>query len=296
MIYVYTVILGVFGAVFGSFAAAQVWRLRARQLRADKIAKDPDFDANEYKRLKPLLSEKVSHDRSRCLSCGHELAPHDLIPIVSWLSLRGKCRYCHQTIGWFEFLMEIGLGLFFALSLLFWPYTLASTLSYVQFGLWLIAGIILTIQVAYDAKWFLLLDMMNIALAAVGVAFAATMLASSGFSAGHIESLVASLFIMSGLYFILWIVSGGGWIGLGDVKLGIGLGLLLVTWEQAFVALFAANLIGCFVVIPAMATGKLTRKSRVPFGPFLILGTVVSVIWGGAVVSWYLSLIPALFL
>lgn len=290
------VILMIFGAALGSFAAAQVWRLRARQLRADKKTQDPDFDAVEYKRLKPLLDSKVHNDRSRCLSCGHVLAWYDLLPIISWVSLGGKCRYCHKPIGRFELLMEVGVALFFAVSYLVWPHQLSSPLEIAQFVCWLIAGVVLAIQVAYDAKWFLLLDTMNITLAGVSLVYATLSVVVGGGEVGQtVVSIVGSVAIMSGIYGALYLVSRGEWIGFGDVKLGIGLGLLLMTWQQAFIGLFAANLIGCLIILPGMMTGKLTRKSRIPFGPFLIAGTVVGVLWGQSIISWYLTLVSGLF-
>ena len=106
------IVCGVFGLVLGSFAGAQVWRLRARQLVADKKAGE-SYDKAEYKKLSPLLKGKKQQDRSRCLSCGHQLGLRDLIPLISWLSTRGRCRYCDKRIGYFEPLMELSLAVAF---------------------------------------------------------------------------------------------------------------------------------------------------------------------------------------
>jgi leader peptidase (prepilin peptidase)/N-methyltransferase len=95
---------------------------------------------------------------------------------------------------------------------------------------------------------------------------------------------------LSGLYYVLHRVSKGQWIGFGDVKLGLALALLLVDWQLAFIALFAANLIGCLIVIPGMLSGKLTRTTRIPFGPLLIVGMVVAMIWGPLLVRMYFTL------
>ena len=91
------VIVAALGAVMGSFIGAQVWRVRARQLVEDKQAGEP-VDTLELRRLKPLLMP-LKDDRSRCLSCGHELRWYDLLPVVSWLVTRGRCRYCRAPIG-----------------------------------------------------------------------------------------------------------------------------------------------------------------------------------------------------
>ena len=85
------VLVGFLGAILGSFAGAQIWRLRARQLMEDKKAGEK-VDQKELKKLSPLI-KKISKDRSRCLSCGHELKWYDLIPVVSWVAGLGRCRY-----------------------------------------------------------------------------------------------------------------------------------------------------------------------------------------------------------
>jgi len=283
---VIAIVLFIFGAAFGSFAAAQVWRLRAKQLADDKKHGEK-VDNKEYELLKPLISGKLSEDRSRCLSCGHKLAWYDLLPLVSWLSLGGRCRYCRHAIGYFEFISELGLGLFFAVSYLVWPSELSSLLTVSVFTLWLIAGIVLAILFAYDLKWSILPDAMNWTLAAIGVLYAAVSGVQHAFNSGWLLGLIGSLVIMSGLYGLIYLVSRGGWVGFGDVKLGIGLGLLLGSWQYAFVALFLANLIGCVVIIPFMAAKKLNRKSHVPFGPFLIAGTAISVLFGAQIIAWY---------
>jgi prepilin signal peptidase PulO-like enzyme (type II secretory pathway) len=95
--------------------------------------------------------------------------------------------------------------------------------------------------------------------------------------------------ILSGLYFALYQISKGKWVGFGDVKLGLGLALLLADWRFAFIALFAANLIGCIIVLPSMARGKLKRDSHVPFGPLLIIGSIIALLAGNYLISWYIS-------
>ena len=93
--------LVIFGLCFGSFAGASVWRLRARQLMQDKAIGD-DVDTSEYKKLKKLTKQSLINDRSQCLNCNYILKWYDLIPVISWLSLAGKCRKCHKSIGYFE--------------------------------------------------------------------------------------------------------------------------------------------------------------------------------------------------
>lgn len=275
-----------FGLVLGSFAGATVWRLRARQLVVDKKNGEP-FDHTEYLSLKKLASEKVSKDRSRCLHCGYTLKWYDLIPLISWLSLKGRCRKCHKSIGRMEPLIEIGTAVFFAASYLFWPVELVGGIQLTIFVLWLVAGVGLAIMFAYDSKWFLLPDSVNFAVIGVGLASAVVTIMGSADKVVAILSVAGSIAILSGLYFVLWLISKGRWIGFGDIKLGLGLGLLLADWKLALIALFFANLIGCIIVIPLMVTGKLKRNARVPFGPLLIAGAVVTKLVGVTIAEFY---------
>ncbi|MGI9339470.1 MAG: hypothetical protein ACR2PP_02415, partial [Psychrobacter sp.] len=98
------------------------------------------------------------------------------------------------------------------------------------------------------------------------------------------------------IYLLLYLYSKGAWIGFGDVKLGVGLGLLLGQWQLAFLALFLANLIGTLIVMPSLVTGKLDRHSQVPFGPLLIAGTIISVLCGQWIIDTFFKLSLTLYL
>ena len=281
--------LALLGVCMGSFAGATVWRLRARQLDQDKKQRQP-YDKKEYNRLKKLLGKDALRDRSQCLSCGYELRWYDLIPVVSWLSLRGKCRHCREKIGSIELIMELGMAAFFVLSFLLWPAGLETGLQVAHFALWLLAGVVMAVLFAYDSKWFLLPDSFSLALAIVGAGVTTVVALESGDVLGTVLSAVGAVAILSGLYLVLYLLSRGRWVGFGDVKLGVGLALLLADWRLGFVALFMANFIGCLIVIPLMMAGKLKRNAQVPFGPLLILGTIVAAIVGGPIVDAYLTI------
>lgn len=286
-----SIIFGLLGAIFGSFVGAQVWRLRARQLKEDQQAGEK-VDKKEMKRLSHLLKKNVRSDRSRCLHCSHVLAWYDLIPLVSWLSLKGSCRYCKKFIGWTEIFLEIILAILFAVSFMFWPDGLTNTWQGVLLTLWLVGLVLLAALFVYDLKWMLLPDKVNIPFIIVGAVFAAVKLSLADDFGESLMSLFGSLAILSGIYALLYLFSrirygeDGTWIGFGDVKLGLGLALFLGNWMMAFLALFAANLIGTLLVLPSMLRGKLKGNSRIPFGPLLIVGFLIAWFFGPTISSW----------
>ena len=282
--------LGVLGLMLGSFAGATVWRLRALQLRQDVKAGEK-VAQNDKRRVAKLQKRPLHKDRSVCLHCGHELKWYDLVPLVSWLSLKGKCRYCKKPIGWFEPTIEIGLAAFFVASFLFWPIELAAPFDIAQFAIWLVAGTGLAILFAYDTRWFLLPDVITFPLIGLGILNATLYVAGSGTPLDAAVSVLGSCLVLSGLYYAIYVFSGKQWVGFGDVKLGLALGLLIADWQLAILALFLANLIGTIIVVPLMLFKRLTKGAHVPFVPLLISGWAVAGIFGTQILSWYLSLV-----
>ena len=278
--------LGVLGLISGSFAGALVWRLRARQLAEDKIAGEK-VDEHEVKRLRGLAVGTIRSDRSRCLECHHQLAWYDLVPLLSWVSLGGKCRYCKKSIGLLEPLLELGLAAFFVLSYMVWLPQLTSVAMVIAFACWLLVGVGLAVLAVYDSKWFLLPNKVVFPLIGIAAVGALVQIAVAPAVIPAVWSLVGACVILSGIYLALYIVSKGKWIGFGDVKLGLVLALSLGTWQRAFVCLFLANVLGCAVMIPFMMRGKVSRKTQIPFGPFLIAGWALTGIVGSLIIGWY---------
>lgn len=259
-------ILAFLGLSFGSFAMALVWR----------IQEERDFVT----------------DRSECEYCGHKLEVIDLIPVFSWLLLRGRCRYCNEKINWQYPLAEILLALLFVGSYVFWPAHLASWQAWASFSIWLIYVVALFALFVYDLRWMILPDVLVlplIALALVDVVLR--------FSVMHgvtvldlAEHVIFGALALGGFYWLLYKVSNGKWVGFGDVKLGLFMGIVL-GWQQALAVLFLANVIGFLFVVPGMIVGKLNRKSRVPFGPFLIIAFIVVGLFGQRIIDSYLSMV-----
>ncbi len=275
------------GLVAGSFAGASVWRLRARQLLHDKHNGE-EYDKAELRRLEPLLHTKTTNDRSQCLRCHHTLSWYDLLPLFSWLSTGGKCRYCKKPIGRFEPLIEIGTAVLFAVFFLHWTYMYPGG-AWVGLGVWVVMLTMFVVLFAYDAKWFLLPDSVMLPLIGLASAYAAYAISVAETPITLFGSTVAAVAILAGLYLTLWLISKGNWVGFGDVKLGLALGLLLMDWKLALLTLFLANLIGTVIVLPGILTGKMSRKTQIPFGPLLILGFFIALFWGQPVFDWYNS-------
>lgn len=271
--------LALFGLCLGSFAGASVWRIRARQLIKEK-SDGEKVDEKEFKQLNKLTKHKINDDRSQCLNCSYTLKWYDLMPLVSWLILRGKCRKCKKSIGWMEPLVELGVAGAFVASFIFWPFGLSNGLEIARFILWLMSIVGLAILFIYDKKWFILPDIANFTVIGLGLASSIIVVLGSVDKISAIYSILGSLLILSGLYYVLFIISKGKWIGFGDIKLGLGLSLLLEDWKLAFIALFLANAIGCLLVIPFLVSGKLKRNSHIPFGPLLIIGSIIAMLAG----------------
>lgn len=287
-----SVCLGIIGSILGSFAVASTWRLRAHQLTDDKADgyKPTKAEKQELNFLKRLATSGKAQDRSHCLHCHRQLSAVDLIPVVSWLALGGRCRTCHQPIGYTEFITELGLGLALAVSYIAWPLPFGSLVGWALFFIWVLLLLCLTIHIVYDAKWLLLLDKITLIIFGLSLIFITLKLVfiDINFSASLI-SIAASLIILPGLYGVLYALSKGAWIGFGDVKLLIPLAIMLPNWSHALLMLFLANFIGFVVLVPGMVSGKISRTARIPFGPFLIIAWFIVMLWGNGLVQAYLG-------
>jgi len=253
------VLLAALGAAMGSFVGALVWRLHTGR----------DF----------------VKDRSQCERCHHVLGVADLVPIFSWLFLRGRCRYCKAKIGLTPLLLELCMAAVFAASYIYWPLGFTELAAQVSFAIWLFYMVLLAALFVYDLKWLLLPDKLVFILIGLSLIDAALRVSLNG--ENYFMYVLAGIIPVAGLYGVLYFMSKGKWVGLGDVKLGLFMGIAL-GWQKALLVLVLSNLIGFLVVVPGLASKKLTRTSKVPFGPFLIIAFVVAGLWGDAVINWYI--------
>lgn len=263
-------VLIVLGLALGSFINALNWRVHKQASLTSKMSK---------------RAYSISTGRSMCTHCKHELAAKDLVPVFSWLWLRGKCRYCHKPIADTP-LSELLTPLLFVVSYLYWPYAW-NTEGKTIFVAWLILLVGLIALALYDLKWFLLPNRILLPLYWVaGGLIAIRLIAFSGGWAVLIDALWGFI-VGGGIFWVLFQVSDGKWIGGGDVKLGWLLGLILGGPAMSLLMIFGASLIGTAVSLPLLAVGKANGKTHLPFGPFLIISAIVVRLFGASLILWY---------
>lgn len=270
-------ILIVLGLCFGSFVNALVWRVHQQSLPKSKRPKDTNLS--------------IVRGRSVCVNCQHSLSHIDLIPVVGWALLKGKCRYCKKSISWQYPFIEVLTATVFVASYLLWEFEVKGS-EIVIYGLWLAVLTSLVALALYDTKWMILPN--RIMKYSFGLAFvlalATIAIRNDGYSTSIIN-LVLSVVISGGLFALLFYISKGKWIGGGDVKLGFVLGFVVATPVYACLMLFIGSLLGCLVAMPAILFGSKTMQTKIPFGPFLIVATVIVYLFGREISEAYLRLL-----
>lgn len=268
-------VLILLGLVLGSFVNALVWRLHEQETIREGKSKD---------KAKLLQAVSIARGRSMCPACHHELAAKDLVPVLSWLSLRGKCRYCQKPISWQYPLVELLTAVLFLVSYLFWPYVWQGLGIYL-FVFWLIFMVAFMALAVYDLRWQILPNKIIFPLIVLAIIQVLGQLVFYGGSLGFLLGLLYAVLIDSGIFYVLFQLSRGAWIGGGDVKLGVVLGILATGPFRAVLLLFLASCLGSLASIPLLAAGK--RKARISFGPFLLAAAVLVVLFGDSIISWY---------
>ena len=256
-----TVILTAIGLVLGSFINAFVYR---------------------YHEEKNWIS-----DRSECVNCHHKLNIFDLVPILSYLFLRGQCHYCHKKISIQYPVVEILTALLFLLSYVYWPHKIQG-IELVVFIDWLILLVGLISLAIYDIKWMILPNKILLFYGFFAFIYAVlNIFFIYDFHLSNLLGYIYSVLVSSGLFYSLFTASKGKWIGGGDVKLGLMLGLIAGTFEKAVLLIFLSSLIGSILSIILVGLGRLNIKKTIPYGPFLILSIYIIVLWGDKIVHWY---------
>jgi len=227
-------------------------------------------------------NESIVNPPSHCPVCQQKLAVKDLIPVFSYLRLRGRCRYCQAAIPRRLFWVELATGLIFAF--LYWHYGLSPELGVMAFyaclfiiifvidlehGLILnkvvYPGMVVALLLAlYPWPWLNDSIVMRVAYAALGGAI--------GF----------------GIFLLIAVISRGG-MGWGDVKLAALIGLA-TGFPLVFFSIIMGAILGGIVAVALVIAKKRKRRQTIPFGPFLALAAMITLLWGSNILSWYLGL------
>ena len=214
-------------------------------------------------------NKPVVFDRSRCDHCRHRLSWYDLFPLLSFILLKGKCRYCHKKISFQYPFLELFTAISFTLMIriirveFFWPYFL--------FLLIVISGLIVIFFA--DLKYRIIPDQVLIVLIAASFLF--DLFYEQNLLLGHLLAAI----VFGAFFLILFLFTKGKGMGFGDVKFAFFMGLFL-GYPKIIVAFYLSFLTGAAVSLILILAGKKTMKSTIPFGPFLIVSTIISQFMG----------------
>ena len=273
MIFLLAAIFFIFGLIIGSFLNVVIFRFNTQQ-----------------------TFFKTFGGRSGCLSCQNQLTWYELIPVFSFLGLRGRCKNCKTKISFQYPAVELLTGLIFALlffkfqDLLFFN-TLSFVFTYAYYAI--IFSLLLVIAV-YDLKHKIIPDLLSIVLGILALAglFFFHPNATFVFPAlsFHFPTLLEFLAgpIIAFPFVFFWLVSSGRWMGLGDAKLAISLGWLLglsLALSGVVFAFWVGAIAGVgLLIFSRLDSSRLARKygmkSEIPFAPYLVFGASLAFLFG----------------
>ena len=230
------------------------------------------------------------HGRSICMSCNHTLSWYELIPVFSFLIQSGKCRKCATTISHQYPLVELGTGFMFALMAFhFLPVLMFSQVSYVFLvSLFVFIFSILIVISVYDIRHKVIPDALVYMFAFAS--FFSIFVNHAGVGGLFITPTFMSIIagpMLAIPFALLWLVSKGEWMGLGDAKLMLGIGWMLGPALGLFSTVLSFWL-GAIVAIILMIIqrGKIGMKTQLPFAPFLIISALLTFLFNWDLISF----------
>ncbi|MEK3954133.1 prepilin peptidase [Psychrobacillus sp. FSL K6-1464] len=249
MTIVYAVLFLLYGLVFGSF-------FNVVGLRVPK-------------------GESIVRPPSHCTVCDRNLTVKDLVPVFSYVFLKGKCRGCGTKIHWMYPVMELATGLLFAFAY----YQLGFTLELVVALLFISLLVIITVS---DIAYMLIPDKILLFFLIPLIVLRVFEPLSTWW-----DSIVGAV-VGFGVLFLIAIVSKGG-MGGGDIKLFFVIGLVL-GWVPTLLTLFLASIIGTVIGVISLRRTKQGRKTPIPFGPSIAIAAIIVYFYGESLVDWYVNL------
>ena len=269
MIFILAIIFFTLGLIIGSFLNVVIYRINTQKSFLGSFG-----------------------GRSACMSCQNRLSWYELIPLFSFLSLKGRCLNCKTKISIQYPLVELATGLIFSFLFLklqdiFYSNIFLFAITYAYYAT---AFSLLVVIAVYDLKHKIILDILSFIFGALAFAglffFNSSALPAHAWQAGFYIHTPSILEFLSGVFIALpfalfWFISGGRWMGLGDAKLALGIGWLL-GFASALSGLVAAFWSGAIIGVTLVILSKNSKirrmgmKSEIPFAPFLVFGALLA--------------------
>jgi leader peptidase (prepilin peptidase)/N-methyltransferase len=256
MMYLFLFFIFLFGLTIGSFLNCMVWRI--------------------YK-------EESAWGRSYCPKCRKLIRWFDNVPVLSYLFLRGRCRDCGKGISWQYPVVELVTGALFVYVVFNnFQFPILNLLLPVLFQFFVISVLIMIF--IFDLKWYIIPDIVTIPAIIITIIFQLILNI-------HIwQNLVISGIIGLGFFLFQFVISRGKWIGGGDLRLGLLMGLVL-GWPKILAAIVLSYLMGSLVAVYLLLSKKKQLGGKIPLGTFLTAGTLIVLFWGEKIIDWYLGIV-----
>ena len=237
--------------------------------------------------------KSIAYPPSHCEACQHKLAAKDLIPVFSYLRLRGRCRYCQTSIPRKLMWVELATAVIFAF--LYWrcviikPEIGEPELGLAAFGVLAFYACLFIVIFVIDLEHSLILN--KVVYPTMVVALLLSLYPWPWF--GEPMGMRVAYAALGGaigfaVFLLIALVSRGG-MGWGDVKLAALIGLA-TGFPMVFVAIIMAAILGGIVAVVLLVTRRRGRREMIPFGPFLAVAAMATLLWGSNILSWYLGL------
>jgi leader peptidase (prepilin peptidase)/N-methyltransferase len=227
-------------------------------------------------------NKSIAFPPSHCESCQHKLAAKDLIPVFSYLRLRGRCRYCQASVPRRLLWVELATAVIFAL--LTWHYGLSPAL-----GIMIFYACLFIVVSVIDLEHGLILN--KVVYPSMVVALLLALLPRSWLTQWIVTGIANAAIggaIGFALFLAIALISRGG-MGWGDVKLA-GLIGLATGFPLVFLSIIMAAILGGIVAVALVIARKRQRRQTIPFGPFLAVAAMITLLWGSNIMTWYLGL------
>ena len=219
---------------------------------------------------------------SHCTKCGYLLKWYDNIPVISYLILKGKCRKCKSRISPRYILVEIFTALIYALCVyLFWEHSVVYAIISMLFSSVLICTFFI------DLEHTFIPDRFQIIILALGIVAIFFDRYTEWYD--HLIGMLSGGVVFLSIYFVALAIYKREGMGFGDVKLAFVVGLFL-GWQRLVLAMLITSVLACFVMLPIIFIKKSDNGKEFPFAPFITIGTLVALLYGAQILTWYISL------